>query len=205
MKGIVITTPDFADMADVAACRFEHFTGLRAEVRCVETKEQAHRTKRSLTGMTWVLDADLWFVRHVALPHLQPNLIYATPAVPADKGRAFIRARAAAAGVDPSCWFSGGIYGADFDCPLVRQALAEAERYAQVWHISGRDEEPMNAGVQRAGVTVALLPSVLNWHPHCGCNGYGYEPRQGPAAIHAGGIPAAEKLTFLRAHCPLCE
>jgi hypothetical protein len=202
MKGIVITTPEFAAMAAEAVARIERFAGLPAELRCVETKEEAHAAKFSLTGSVWVVDADLWLVRAVALPVVQPDLIYATPVVPSEAGWKFIRERAAVASVDPHCWFSGGFFGADFDSVTLQAAMREAREYAGSWAITDRDEEPLNVGIQRAGVPVALLPSGLNWHPRCGCRGYGYEPKGGPVGIHAGGIPAADKLAFLRTYCP---
>jgi hypothetical protein len=197
MIGVTVATPGWEEMANEAAMRWMRHTGNAAEIRKAKNREEVRDVKLNLTGARWFFDADLWFVRRVELPALGGACAFGTPVVPSAVGREIIRSWAKRAGVDPACWISSGFYGADWDTPAAKRALGFARDHAIEWNIRDRDEEPLNVGLQRAGLPLGLLPSAYNWHPRCGA-GYGYEPPEGIVAIHAGDVPAADKWEFLR-------
>jgi hypothetical protein len=199
MIGITVATPGWRALAVEAAARWTRFTGLPAQIVEAADRRAVRDAKLSLHGACWFFDADLWFVRMCELPKLRGDCIFGTPVVPSTEGRRVIREWAARAGIDPACWISSGIYGADWS-GAAGTALGKARAYALMFDIENRDEEPLNVGLQRARLPAAMLPSAFNWHPRCGVAGYNYEPPEGINAIHAGGVPFPEKFSFLQKH-----
>ncbi len=201
--GVTISTEAWLVLAKEALRRWEKFTGLPGKI-IVVGESDFHMAKMSLREPCWCFDADLWLVRQVTLPPLRDDCLYATPVCPAPDDMERIRTWAAEDRIDVNCYFATGLYGSDWSAGKAMSALTIAREHSRQHQIYERDERQINVGAQRAGMVVGMLPSTLNWHPHCGESGYGYAPEGGPIGIHAGGIPELEKLHFLREHTAPC-
>ena len=192
MKAVTIISPGFELAGNEAVRRMRDHAGVEVDVLHCQAAD-AHRVKlqafadAAQRGWRWWFDADWWLLRPCS-QEIRATLgpwVAGTP-IPVDKART----EAPEYGYDPRCRVTTGFVAFDpalpnWDCAMKLALELQAARG------DGRDELYFNAAIHHFQIPVRMLDSGWNWCFQA-TGLYGYAP---PVvhAIHAAGVPAAEK------------
>lgn len=202
--GVTVRTPAYAALSREAVARFKRFTGLPVQViDCADA--EAFWTKINLPLLLprtrcVFFDADWWALRTLDFSGWQGGSMLAVHDAGVFHPAAFCKPDCEALRLEKALYFNTGFFAWDNADARHRLAFTLARRFWRTEQVQDFGEQSLlNAGVQRAGVPVSLLPFGWNCMLHFVRGGvYPYIPRV-VHAVHAAGVPLRRKMTHLRA------
>jgi hypothetical protein len=218
MIGCTLITPSYAEIGLEAVKRFKQHTGLDVVILWREDGPDAFAAKLDIPltirdQKVVFFDSDLWFIHHTDLTKFDEfGSFYAVadPGVNDIKDEsinvagAWARKDCETLGIEPSLYFNGGLWIADFRYAGTRLAFAIARQLYEdkkncILKIGDYGEQSMlNAGIQRAGVKINLMPMAYNYWHMAYKGGLVSSVPYRVIGLHAAGYSLNEKANHLR-------
>jgi hypothetical protein len=238
MIGCTLITPAYAEIGMEAVKRFKRHTGLDVVILWRDDGPDAFAAKLdiplTIKNQTVVFfDSDLWFIRDVDISWMDRRdqfLAVLDPGVNdvADPSinviGSWARSDCEVLGIEPTKYFNGGFWVANFQRHDHQQAFARARQLYQdklngVFNYDKVISKPkdvmtflktscrigdygeqsfLNAGVQREGIEILELPMQFNYWHMAYKGGLVASVPYGINAVHAAGYAIKDKMDHLR-------